>query len=195
MKFTRIPENTFQKLQLNAGVLATDFTPSTGTIEEDDLIGATSGGITFTATPTYTDFGEDIDNCPNNMMELKVLDTWEVTMSGSLVTMDTTAARLMMGAADIDGTDATKVTPRADVYTTDYGDVWLVGDYSDENGDDDGGFVAVRIMNALSTGGFSMTTTDDGKGTFEFEFTGHYSMSAQDTPPFEIYIQAGGSGE
>ena len=67
MKFTKIPVDTFQKLQVNAGVLTTDFTPATGTIGEAGQIGATTGGVNFTATPTYSDFGEDIDNCPKNV--------------------------------------------------------------------------------------------------------------------------------
>lgn len=67
MKFTRIPETAFQTLQLNAGILLSNFTPGTGTVEETDILGATSGGVNFTATPTYSDFGEDIDNCPVNI--------------------------------------------------------------------------------------------------------------------------------
>lgn len=63
MKFTKIPADTFQKLQINAGILTTDFTPATGTIGEAGQIGATTGGISYSATPTYKDYGEDIDNC------------------------------------------------------------------------------------------------------------------------------------
>lgn len=51
MKFTKIPSDAFQKLQINAGILTTDFTPATGTIGESGQIGATTGGISFTATP------------------------------------------------------------------------------------------------------------------------------------------------
>ena len=67
MKFTKIPSDTFQKLQINAGILTTDFTPATGTIGEAGQIGATTGGVSFAATPTYSDYGEDIDNCPKNV--------------------------------------------------------------------------------------------------------------------------------
>lgn len=64
MKFTKIPADAFQKLQINAGILTTDFTPATGTIGEAGQIGATTGGVNFTATPSFSDFGEGIDNCP-----------------------------------------------------------------------------------------------------------------------------------
>ena len=191
MKFTKIPSDTFKKLQINAGILTTDFTPSSGAIGENGQIGATTGGVNFTATPTYSDFGEDIDNCPKNMMELKKLDTWEVKLTGTYVTADTAIAKSLIGAADIGTTDTTKVTPRNDVAQADFSDIWFVGDYSDKNGDSNGGFIAIKLLNALSTGGFQIQTSDKAKGQFAFEYTGHYSMSSQDTVPFELYIKAG----
>lgn len=191
MKFTKIPFDAFQKLQINAGILTTDFTPATGTIGEAGQIGATTGGVNFTATPTYSDFGEDIDNCPKNMKELKKLDSWVVKMTGTFVNADTAIAKRLCGAADIGTTDATKVTPRNDLKDADFDDIWLVGDYSDKNGETNGGFIAIKLLNALSTGGFQLQTADKSKGQFAFEFTGHYSMSAQDIVPFEIYIKAG----
>ena len=191
MKFTKIPSDTFQKLQINAGILTTDFTPATGTIGEAGQIGATTGGVNFTATPTFSDFGEDIDNCPKNMKELKKLDSWEAKMSGTFVNADTAIAKRLCGAADIGTSDTTKITPRNDIKDADFADIWLVGDYSDKNGENNGGFIAIKLLNALSTGVFQLKTADKAKGQFAFEFTGHYSMSAQDTVPFEIYIKAG----
>lgn len=191
MKYTKIPETTFQNIQLNAGVLLSSFTPSSATVSDEAIIGATTGGINFTATPTYIDFGEDIDNCPKNMKELKKLDSWEVKCSGTFVTIDTAVAKSLIGAADIGTSDTTKVTPRNDLAQADFSDIWIVGDYSDKNGATNGGFVAIHMMNALSTGGFQIQTADNAKGQFAFEYTAHYSMSAQDTVPFEVYVKAG----
>lgn len=191
MRFTKIPADTFQKLQLNAGIIATDFTPATGAIGESGQLGATTGGISFNATPTYSDFGEDIDNCPKNTKELKRLDEWEVTMSGTFVVADTAIAKRLVGAADIGTTDTTKITPRNDLAAADFENIWFVGDYSDKNGENNGGFVAIKLINALSTGGFQLQTSDKAKGQFAFTFTGHYSIAAQDTVPFEIYIKTG----
>ena len=191
MKYTKIPENTFQNIQLNAGVLLSSFTPSSATVSGEAIIGATTGGINFTATPTYIDFGEDIDNCPKNMKELKKLDSWEAKCSGTFVTIDTAVAKSLIGAADIGTSDTTKVTPRNDLAQSDFNDIWIVGDYSDKNGDTNGGFIAIHMMNALSTGGFQIKTEDKAKGQFAFEYTAHYSMSAQGTVPFEVYVKAG----
>ena len=191
MKYTKIPETTFKNLQLNAGVLLSAFNPTSATVADESIIGATTGGINFTATPTYIDFGEDIDNCPKNMKELKKLDSWEAKCSGTFVTVDTAVAKSLIGAADIGTSDTTKVTPRNDLAQSDFNDIWIVGDYSDKNGDTNGGFIAIHMMNALSTGGFQIKTADKAKGQFAFEYTAHYSMSAQDTVPFEVYVKAG----
>ena len=188
MKYTKIPETTFQNLQLNAGVLLSSFNPESATVADESIIGATTGGVNFTATPTFSDYGEDIDNCPKNMKELKKLDSWEITMSGTYVTVDANAVKSLVGAADASGN---KITPRNDLKLTDFTDVWWVGDYSDQNGETNGGFVAIHMMNTLSTGGFAIQSSDNGKGNFAFTYTAHYSMSAQDTVPFEVYVKAG----
>lgn len=191
MKFTQISPTAMQEMQLNAGILLSNFTPSTGEVTSSGIIGATTGGINFTATPTYSDFGEDIDNCPKNMMELKKQESWEVKMSGTFVTVTAATAKMLIGAADVGSPDTTKVTPRNDLMPSDFGDIWWVGDYSDKNGDMNGGFLAIHMMNSLSTGGFQIKSSDKAKGQFAFEFTGHYSMDAQDTVPFEVYVKAG----
>lgn len=191
MKFTKIPSDAFQKLQINAGILTTDFTPSTGEIGAAGQIGATTGGVNFTATPSFTDFGEDIDNCPKNMKEFKRQDMVEAKMSGTFINADTKTAKLLCGAADIDASDTTKVVPRTDLKDSDFTDIWLIGDYSDKNGAKNGGFIAIHMLNALSTGGFQLKTADKAKGQFAFEFTAHYSLAEQDKVPYEIYIKAG----
>ena len=149
-KFTVIPKDTFDDLQLDAGVLLKNFTPATAAAPQDsDIICATTGGINATCTPTYSDLGEDVDNCPNNMKELKHLDGWDCTLAFTSLGMSTAAIKMALGSADIDTSDNTKVTPRRDLKQSDFSDVWWVGDKAD------GGMVAIQLKNALSTGGFS----------------------------------------
>lgn len=194
-KFTQIPIDTFKKLQLGAGLLTSEFNPATGELVEANIIGATSGGVSFEATPSFSDFGEDIDNCPKNTKELKQLDSWDAKMSGSFVTMDTTAAVSVIGAAAVASDDPTKVVPRNSVDAKDFKDIWWIGDYSDINEDGSSagkaGFIAIRLIDALSTGGFKIQSGDKAKGAFGFEYTGHYSIKHIDTVPFELYIKAG----
>lgn len=191
MKFTKIPETTFEQLQLNAGMLLKTFDPTSSKVDNSNIIGATTGGISFTATPTYTDYGSDIDNCPKNMKELKKLDEWAIKLSGTYITINSAAVKSLIGAADIDKSDPTKVVPRSSLDDTDFNDVWWVGDYSDKNGETKGGYLAIHMMNSLSTGGFSVKTADKSKGQFAFTYEAHYSMENQTTVPFEIYVKSG----
>lgn len=187
-RFTVIPENTFNEMQLDAGVLLKTFEPtSTAAAPADEsIICATTGGITVSCTPTYTDLGADVDNCPNDMMELKKLSGWSCKMSFTSLGTSAESIKLALGAADTDGVGGSvaKVTPRRDLDQDDFCDLWWVGDRAD------GGAVAVQLKNALSTGGFSLKTTKDGKGNVTFELTGHVSINAQDTMPMEFYSLA-----
>lgn len=189
MKFTKIPESTFRKLQLNAGVILRAFDPETAKVNNTDIVGATSdNGVTFSATPTYSDRGDGIANCPRNTMELKKLDEWDIGMSGTYRTVDANSAKSLMAAADVSGN---KITPRNDIKVEDFEELWWVGDYSDENGETNGGFVAIHMLNTLNTGGFSIKSNDNGMGEFAFSYTAHYSINEQDKVPFEVYIKAG----
>jgi hypothetical protein len=177
--FTVIPKDTFDELQLDAGVLLRNFDPANVAAPADeDIICATTGGITVTCTPTYSDLGEDVDNCPVNMMELKHLDSWACSIEFTSLGTSAESIRLALGSADVTGN---KVVPRKDIATSDFSDLWWVGDRAD------GGCVAVKLLNALSTGGFSLKTTKAGKGQISCTLTGHVSIDAQNTMPMEFY--------
>lgn len=184
-KFTKIPENTFSELQMDAGVLLKTFNPeSDEELQDENIICATTGGIAVSCVPTFSDFGEDVDNCPVNMKELKHLDSWACTMSFTALGTSESAIKLALGCADI-AEDRTgkpaKITPRVGLDQKDFQDIWWVGDRMD------GGLVAVCLKNALSTGGFSLQTTKNGKGQISVELTGHVSIEAQEDMPMEFY--------
>lgn len=183
-KFTVIPQSTFEQLQLDAGVLLKTFDPATGAAPKDeDIICATTGGINITCVPTYSDMGEDVDNCPNNMMELKKLDSWACGLGFTSIGTSPESIRLALGAADVNA-EAGSIVPRRDLQQGDFSDVWWVGDRAD------GGMVAVQLKNALSTGGFSLQTTKNGKGQVSVSLTGHVSLTAQDVVPMVFYSKA-----
>ena len=198
MKFTKLPPDTFQKLVLNAGILVDAFTPATGVI--GNLMGATTGGITFKSNPTYTDFGEDVDNCPNNTMELKRIDQFDPAMSGTFLTLTAAVVKDLIGAADIAASDTTHVIPRDHLIEDDFKEVWWIGDYSDINNDggtgssQSAGFLAIHLMNSLNTGGFQITSSKNAKGQMAFDFHGHYSLENIEEVPFEVYCKAGVAG-
>jgi hypothetical protein len=182
--FTVIPQDAFDALQMDAGVLLKTFNPASPAAPADEnIICATTGGINPTCIPSYSDFGEDVDNVPNNMKEFKHLDGWECSFSTTSLGTTPALIRLALGCADIDTQDTTKIVPRADLEQTDFTDIWWVGDRAD------GGLVAIQLKNALSTGGFSLQTTKNGKGQIALTITGHVSIQAQDEVPMVFYSQ------
>lgn len=179
--FTVIPQDTFDSLQLDAGVLLTSFDPANPAAPDDeDIICATTGGINVVCQPEYSDLGEDVDNVPNNMMELKHLDSWTCSLGFTSLDTSPEGIRLALGAADITVASG-KIVPRKDLDQSDFSDVWWVGDKAD------GGLVAVQLKNALSTEGFSLQTTKNGKGQTDCTLTGHVSIDAQSEMPMEFY--------
>lgn len=185
--FTKISQTAFDELQVEAGVLLNSFDiENPAAPASADIVTATTGGITASCIPQYEDWGEDIDNCPINVMETKRITGWDCKLSTTALGTSPTLLRLLLGAADISGS---RVTPRRQLRQTDFdGSLWWVGDRAD------GGIVAIELKNALSTGGLSVKTTKNGKGQLGLEITGHFSASAQDEVPMVFYVVEGSGG-
>ena len=190
LTYSKLRADTLSTIPINAGVLVTKFTLPTRTYDTEDIVGATTGSLTFNAKPTYTDFGEDINNCPKNTKGLKRLKSWDVKMTGTLVTCDTEAGRMLAAQADIDG--ESHIVPRSALdVAKDFGDLWFLVDYGDVNSGANPGLIAIHMKDAMSTGGFQLQTGDQNKGQLSFEFTAHYDLANPDDVPFDIYILPG----
>lgn len=184
-RFTVIANDAFDALQVDAGVLLTNFDPLNPyqTPRSEDILATTTGGVKPVCKPTYSDYGSDVDNVPNNMMEFKHLDSWDASMAFSTIKFNAANTKWSLGAAESEllSNGVTKITPRRDVYQTDFKDLWWVGDKAN------GGAYAIKLLNALSTDGLNIQSTKNGKGTNAVTVTGHVSINAQDVMPMEIY--------
>lgn len=188
-RFTVIPQSTFDDLQLDAGVLLKAFDPTNPVAPADEnIICATTGGINVSCVPTFSDLGEDVDNVPASMKELKHLDSWACAMSFTGLGTSPELIRMALGCADINASTSA-IVPRRDLNQSDFSDVWWVGDKAD------GGLVAVQLKNALSTAGFTLQTTKNGKGQVSVTLTGHVSISDQNTMPMVFYSMEGNATE
>ena len=181
-KFSKISQKAFESMQINAGIVLNKFDPSgTTEIQDADIICATSGGITATCKANFTDLGADVDNAQKNTAELMQIEDYDCTLAFTALNVTTDVIKLALGAADV---SEKKVTPRMALNhaasTGDFKDIWFVGDTIDD------GFVAVRLMNALSTGGLTLKTTDKGKGNIAVILTGCPRLGS-DTVPMEWY--------
>ena len=179
-RFTVIPQETFNELQMDAGVLLKRFNPAAPTFLDEDIITATTGGVNPSCVPEFSDLGEDVDNVPADTKELKHLDKWTSQLTTTALGTSAELIKKALGCADIDA-ETGAVKPRRDLLQSDFQDLWWVGDRAD------GGFVAVKLKNALSTGGFSLQTTKNGKGTLALTFTAHVSINNQTEIPMEFY--------
>lgn len=182
-RFTKVAQDAFDSLQLDAGVILTNFDlANPQEPASEDILAVTTGGINIVCASTFSDFGEDVDNVPNNMMEFKHLDGWDCTMSFSDLKFNANNTKFALGAADITtGTGFKKIVPRRNVKLSDFADLWWVGDKAN------GGAYAVCLLNALSTGGVSIQTSKNGKGTNAATLMGHVSIEDQDAMPMEFY--------
>lgn len=193
-KYTQIPQDTFDALQLDAGILLYNFNIAEASaggsagFTDADFICATTGGITAECSAEYSDLAEDVDNAPVNMKEFLHLDGWNCTLGFTSLSNDIDGIKLALGAADVDE-NAHKVTPRRDVKQSDFTDVWWVGDKAN------GGFVAIHLINALSSEGFSLKTEKAGKGQTDVTLTGYVSLAEQNRVPMEFYSIDGEESE
>ena len=183
MSYKKIRPETMNELTMNVFMLVSTFDPETFDfatgISGSTIIASTTGGITFADIPEFTDFGEDIDNCPKNTMELKRKEDGEVKLSGNLVTVNAAMVKMLIGAATITGN---KITPKTDLSTSDFTTLWGLADYGN------GGLIAIKMKRVLNTSGFSVSTTDKNKAQFAFEFTCHKTIENLSDAPYEIYI-------
>lgn len=177
---TQLPADFADNIAKNAGVIMTEFEPSAWAVNRENILGATTGGINFSDKPEYSDFGEDIDNCPKNTMELKEITGRDVKVTGTFVSANPELVNFLIGAGSLSDK---KITPSDVLSPESFKKVWLVVDYGTDSA------VAIEMSNALSTGGFTLQTADKAKGTFAFEFTAHYSIENPDTVPYAVHFK------
>lgn len=183
---TGLTERTIVNLQLNAGVLLTAYTKGVD-IEEDDILGATRGGGSFTAVPTVHQAA--VDGAPTYTKGLERVDDWVITLNATMVEVSDEAISRALGVGVVKtetGAGATKdttFTVKRTVNDADYKDLYWVGDLS--NGQN----VVIKIKNALNTSGLNLTFTDRGEGTYALALIGHFTVDDLDTAPFELTFE------
>lgn len=185
---TGLTSRTIKSLQLNAGVLLTSYTKGED-ISEEDILGATRGGGSFNAVPEIHQAA--VDGAPTYTKGLERCDGWNVNLTFTMVEFTAAAIVRALGTGAssevVESTD-TKITAVTNILTTDYKDIYWVGDTSD------GKNVVILVKNAMNTSGLALTLSDKGEGTFGLTLQGHHDISSLDDAPFEIILEGvGGS--
>lgn len=182
---------TAQNLQLDAGIFVrglADPSKFTGTVTTPaKTIGATSGGGSFTAIPTFRNIFEDLDGARGVYKGGQVIDTWEIKMTTTIKEMTAENLKLALAAADTDAAELEEkydiTTARLEVKDTDYLDNFcFIGTI---NGQDTP--VIIEMKNVLNMSGLNLTVADKSTGSVSLELQAHFDLSKPEEVPFKIY--------
>lgn len=190
-KYAQLPQDLQNTITTNEGLILSDFDPdapgSAETIKKSILY-ATTGGVNLSCVAKFRDLGQDIDNCPKKTKELLEIESWECKLSGTALTVTKSNAPLQFGAVDKD-TGKTEdsvmiLKPRLRVKPTDFKTLWYVCAYGTE-----GGFIAVKLENALNEAGLSMKAENGKKGRFAFSYVAYSGIDFPDAVPFTFFLK------
>ncbi len=179
---TGLTTSTPDKLLLDAGAfyLNYDLTAAYST-QSAKLIGATSGGGSFSAVPEVRKI--EVDGGKTNVKQLQTIDGWVVTLTANVKEITADSLKLALGAAKATTADnKTTITGVEDFAEADYAtNLTWVGRLSGSNEP-----VIIVVDNALCLNGLSMSMADKAEAVVPVTVTGHYNLSDLDTPPFKI---------
>lgn len=186
--FTGLTSNTAKHLQLDAGAFLVDYDIKTDTWETakaTKLLGATSGGGSFSAVPTIRKI--EVDGAKGAVKGLQEIDDWVVTLTANVKEITADSIKLSLAAATAKEVDTpagyTHIQPKAELELEDYHEnmTW-VGRLSGSNNP-----VIIVVKNALATNGLTISFADKNEGVIPITVTGHYDPDKLDEPPFDIY--------
>lgn len=178
--WSKIAEDDFEDMQFDSGMIVKNFDPTDPTPPADeDILFTTTGNITASLVPNIVDLGEDVNNLHGQFAELQYISRYTATLGFTALNMSLNGIKMLFGAGT---TTSTKVTASLELSLSDFESIAWVGLKIG------GGLVAVVLKSALSTGGFNLTTSKEGKGNLACTLTGFMRMTAQDEPPMEIYM-------
>lgn len=187
-RITGQTSETKERLLLGAGVFAKGYVPGTDTLDSlkksGKLLGATTGGGTFTATKNGHYL--QIDGMPENTKGNYILDSWGTTLEMTLqeTTVETLKFALTAAATDDTATKGyTTIIPKNGMEDEDYEDsVSFIGRISGSNDP-----VIITIFNAIATSDLKINPQDGKETSIQVTLTGHYDPDDPETPPFKIY--------
>lgn len=181
-KAKKVASTASQNIQVDAGLLLWNFDISNPVEPADsDIVCATTGDYSITATPTVEDFFSDINNADVNTKEGKRITGWDCGLTINCLEVTLQTLGLALGASSALGD--TGITPRAQYQMSDFKSLYWIGDMVDENK-----LFVVKMDNTVSTGGLSFSATNNGKGQLALTLTPHSSLGNTGKIPMELYI-------
>lgn len=183
MDYDILTKENFESMAYGGAILVKNFDPTTfEPPAEGDVFMATSGDININDNVNTLDLGEDVNGIYFQYKELQVITGSSAkTVTVTALNFGAEDIRRALGAADIDSQDDNHVTTRMYYKSTDFENISLVFPKVG------GGYVAMVMSNALSSGGLSITTTKNGKATMSLTITAYRSIEDKTKAEIEYY--------
>jgi len=172
-----VTTNTSSRLVLDSGALYVDYDEG-----GQALIGATRGGATFTIEQDVREI--EIDGALGPIKNLRRIVRSVPKLSCTLLEMTLAQFKRMLpsSASSVSGSfDVITRITNAIAAGAYYTNIAIVAEMASLTNP-----VVVKVKNALFTGPFALTTTDQDEGTLPIEAEGHYLDTDLDTEPWEI---------
>lgn len=176
-----IKEDVFDELGVGAGILLTEkptIDPDTNeiTVDNASILGATRGGFTFNPTPQSRE--RSVDGLAPNTVGAAIIDYYRPTLTATFITANPKMFGLALGLGDITGY---AVNYRHNIKSADYHDYYILQALSG------GGAYLLHIINGLAqTNGSTIRTNANGETEVPVTIVGNYSLSDQDTAPYDL---------
>lgn len=180
---------TTEKLVLDAGAFFKNYKVGTDTFEtavtSGKLLGATKGGGSFTAVPSFRNI--EIDGLRGEAKGTKILETWEIKLGATVVevTPDTLQTALAVSEKATEDGITTHEVVKGKMCITDADYIENITWVGNLSGSEEP--VIIQVFNALNTKGLELGFEDKSEATIELEFTGHFDMKKANEVPFKIY--------
>lgn len=188
---TGITAQTVKRIIVDAGAVYRNHGEATGM----EKIGATRGGATFTVERETREIEVDGTKGPvmgmvrtirhTARLEFTLVEvskkTWLELTFGTATPRDVDPVTGEVEVAATTGSHV-EIIPSNDITLSNYlKNVALVGDVMNSSVP-----VIIKILNALTSGEWSITTDDQDEGTLSVTYTGTYDPAAMNTPPYQI---------
>lgn len=180
---------TTEKLVLDAGAFFKNYKVGTDTFEtavtSGKLLGATKGGGSFTAVPSFRNI--EIDGLRGEAKGTKILETWEIKLGATVVevTPDTLQTALAVSEKATEDGITTHEVIKGKMCITDADYIENITWVGNLSGSEEP--VIIQVYNALNTKGLELGFEDKSEATIELEFTAHFDMKKANEVPFNIY--------
>jgi len=176
--YSGLTPDVAENIQMNSGAIFVNYDLDTddydSAVAAGKLIGATRGEMSFSVVPTYRQI--EVNGVLTKVKGLQVIDSVEIKLSGSILTLTTDVLAKALGIADIDTTSDEFydiITSSNYLEDSNYLDnITLVGKILGTQNP-----ITIQLKNALNMSGLVVQLADKAEAVVPVDFMAHIDPS------------------